>query len=207
MSSGEPIDSDLTTKARIRNAALELFAAEGVSAVSMRAVAARAGVAVGLVQHHFKTKDGLRSAVEQYIVDRHAAAIASVPGDGAPAEVAAARDGAVRRMLDEHPALIGYMRRALLDPSGDGRLLERLTDLSRNQVIELRTAGAASTSRPVADQVVGLMVRQLGHLFLQPMIDAMWAQLDTEKTCKPQLIVRASANVGAPEGLRTAEPS
>lgn len=34
MSSGEPIDSDLTTKARIRNAALELFAAEGVSAVS-----------------------------------------------------------------------------------------------------------------------------------------------------------------------------
>ncbi|QUD82956.1 TetR/AcrR family transcriptional regulator [Gordonia polyisoprenivorans] len=194
MSSVEPIDSDLTTKARIRNAALELFAAEGVSAVSMRAVAARAGVAVGLVQHHFKTKEGLRSAVEQYIVDRHATALASVPADGTTAEVAAARDRAVRRMLDEHPALIDYMRRALLDPGDDSQLLERLTELSRSQVVDLRTSGAASTSRSVADQVVGLMVRQLGNLFLQPMIDAMWAQLDGVDSRKPHLIVRTSAD-------------
>lgn len=62
-------DEDLTAKARIRNAALDLYAERGEDRVSMRAVAAAAGVAVGLVQHHFKTKDGLRVAVEQLVVD------------------------------------------------------------------------------------------------------------------------------------------
>ena len=60
-------DEDLTAKARIRNAALDLYAERGEDRVSMRAVAAAAGVAVGLVQHHFKTKDGLRVAVEQLV--------------------------------------------------------------------------------------------------------------------------------------------
>jgi len=195
MSSGEPIESDLTTKARIRNAALELFAAEGVSAVSMRSVATRAGVAVGLVQHHFKTKDGLRSAVEQHIVDRHAAAIASVPGTGAPAQVAADRDAAVQRMFDDHPALVDYLRRALLDPGDDNHLLERLTELARQQVVDLRSVGTASTNRPIPDQVVRLMVRQLGNLFLQPMIDTMWAQLEGADADKPLLIVRTAATL------------
>ncbi|MBB6551616.1 TetR family transcriptional regulator [Nonomuraea rubra] len=36
-------DADLTARARIRNAALELFGAEGVGRVSLRAVATRAG--------------------------------------------------------------------------------------------------------------------------------------------------------------------
>lgn len=57
---GEPFvtGGDLTARARIRNAALDLYAASGEDKVSMRAVAAEAGVAVGLVQHHFKTKEG-----------------------------------------------------------------------------------------------------------------------------------------------------
>ncbi len=76
-------DEDLTAKARIRNAALDLYAERGEDRVSMRAVAAAAGVAVGLVQHHFKTKDGLRVAVEQLVVDYYALAIASVPDEGA----------------------------------------------------------------------------------------------------------------------------
>ena len=39
-------DEDLTAKARIRNAALDLYAERGEDRVSMRAVAAAAGVAV-----------------------------------------------------------------------------------------------------------------------------------------------------------------
>jgi len=44
--------SDLNAAARIRNAALEGFAANGVAATSIRDVAAAAGVSPGLVQHH-----------------------------------------------------------------------------------------------------------------------------------------------------------
>ena len=162
-----------------------------------------AGVAVGLVQHHFKTKDGLRSAVEQYIVDRHAAAIDSIRGDGNPEQVATGRNNAVRQMYDEHPALVDYMRRALLDPGDDNHLLERLSELAREQVVQMRASGSASTNRTIPDQVVRMMVRQLGHLFLQPMIDAMWAQLDTAEMRKPQLVVHAYADDRESRALST----
>ena len=171
-------DEDLTAKARIRNAALDLYAERGEDRVSMRAVAAAAGVAVGLVQHHFKTKDGLRVAVEQLVVDYYALAIASVPDEGAPAQVAAARDEAVRHMLATHPTVVNYIRRAVLDPQGKSELLERLTDLSRREISKLRYSGKTSTRRSESSQVIGLMVRQLGQLLMQPMIDDMWDYLD-----------------------------
>lgn len=56
-------------KARIRNAALVLYAQDGEDGTSMRAVAGTAEVTVGLVVHHFRTKDGLRGAVDQHVVD------------------------------------------------------------------------------------------------------------------------------------------
>ena len=60
--------ADLNTYARIRNAALEGFAANGVASTSIRDVAAAAGVSPGLVQHHFGTKAGLRDAVNDFVV-------------------------------------------------------------------------------------------------------------------------------------------
>lgn len=61
-------DADLTARARIRNAALELFGLEGVARVSLRAVAERAGVSQSLVLHHFGSKEGLRQACDDYVV-------------------------------------------------------------------------------------------------------------------------------------------
>ncbi|MBP1054301.1 TetR family transcriptional regulator [Rhodococcus qingshengii] len=198
--------NDLTAKAKIRNAALDLYAERGEDRVSMRAVAAAANVTVGLVQHHFKTKDGLRNAVEQLIVDYHAQALADTPRDGMPAEVAAARDQAVRTMLEDHPPVVNYLRRALLDlAAGEGKLLARLTELSRNEVAKLRMAGIASTSKSEAEQVIGLMIRQLGHLFLQPMVDAMWNQLsgpDMAEASKPSLKVETETRRTESDELR-----
>ena len=54
---------DLTARARIRNEAFSLYAIQGEERVSMRAVAAAAGVTIGLVQHHFGTKEGVYLAV------------------------------------------------------------------------------------------------------------------------------------------------
>jgi AcrR family transcriptional regulator len=62
-------DSDLTGRARIRDAALELFGAEGVNRVSVRAIAARAGVSAALVLHHFGSKEGLRKACDAYVIE------------------------------------------------------------------------------------------------------------------------------------------
>lgn len=59
-------EGDLTAKANIRNAALRLFAERGHDAVTVREIAAAAGVSPALVVHHFGTKDGLRAAVDGY---------------------------------------------------------------------------------------------------------------------------------------------
>lgn len=159
----------------------------------MRTIANAAGVTVGLVVHHFGTKDRLREVVEQHVVDMFIDAINQVPTDLPTADVAAARDASVATMLAENRAVVSYLRRALLDPTGHrGRVLEMLTSLTAEHVLALREAGVASTTPRDSNQVVGIMIRQLGQLFLQPMIDTMWNQLtgsDAEDG-KPRLVVR-----------------
>jgi len=196
-------DQDLTAKARIRNAALDLYASQGEDRTSMRAIAAAAGVTVGLLVHHYGTKDRIRDAVEDLIVDYFRQAIARAPTGGTPANIAAARDAAVAGMLAASPEVVNYMRRALLDPAGPrGHLLERLTELTSTEISQLRRTGRASVKRAESVQVIEVMIRQLGHLFLQPMLDAMWLQLagpDAPGTGKPVLEVRAQTP-GPPPG-------
>lgn len=59
---------DLTTRARIRDAAVKLFGRDGFASTSVRAVAAEAGVSAALVIHHFASKDGLRRACDEFVV-------------------------------------------------------------------------------------------------------------------------------------------
>ncbi|HEU4320689.1 MAG TPA: TetR/AcrR family transcriptional regulator [Acidimicrobiia bacterium] len=61
---------DLTTKARIRDAALSRFPRDGFAATTIRAIAHDAGVSPGLVVHHFGSKDGLRQACDRYVVGK-----------------------------------------------------------------------------------------------------------------------------------------
>lgn len=184
---------DLTAKARIRNAALDLFAEFGEERTSMRAIASTAGVTVGLLVHHFKTKDGIRRAVDQLVVDYFAQAVAHAPSDGTPREVAAARDTAVEAMLESNPAVVNYLRRTLLDPAApEGQLLERLTELTRRELLKARGVGIASAHRSESTQIIDVVVRQLGRLFLQPLIDSMWEQVarpDESDANKPSLVV------------------
>lgn len=57
---------DLTTRARIRDAALVLFGEQGFG-VGVRAIAAAANVSPGLVNHHFGSKDGLRRECDDHV--------------------------------------------------------------------------------------------------------------------------------------------
>ncbi|MGE9783439.1 TetR/AcrR family transcriptional regulator [Janibacter sp. G368] len=171
---------DLTGKARIRNAALALYAEHGEDGTSMRRTADAAGVTVGLVVHHFGTKDGLREAIEDHVVDLFVEAIGSVPDAPDSRAVARERDAAVAEMLAANPAVVGYLRRSVLGLAGQrSDLLPRLTELAAQQV--------SRESR----QAIQVMTRQLGQLLLQPMIDAMWSQLEgASEDAKPVLVVR-----------------
>ncbi|CAM5726502.1 TetR family transcriptional regulator [Mycolicibacterium aubagnense] len=59
---------DLTTVARIRDAAIEQFGEHGFSA-SVRSIAAAAGVSAALVIHHFGSKEKLREACDAYVIE------------------------------------------------------------------------------------------------------------------------------------------
>jgi len=61
---------DLTARARIREAALTLFAERGIQGTTIRDIARAAGVSGGLVRHHFGAKDDLRDACDSYALDR-----------------------------------------------------------------------------------------------------------------------------------------
>lgn len=60
--------TDLTTAARIRDAAIDTFGSRGFD-VGVRAIAEAAGVSPGLVIHHFGSKEALRKACDDYIAE------------------------------------------------------------------------------------------------------------------------------------------
>lgn len=66
--SREPDPGDLTTRARIRDAAVLRFGREGFG-TPLRAIAADAGVSAALVIHHFGTKEKLRAACDAHILE------------------------------------------------------------------------------------------------------------------------------------------
>lgn len=57
---------DLTARARIRDAAIALFAERGIGGATIRDIAQTAGVSSGLLRHHFGSKEGLRDACDDY---------------------------------------------------------------------------------------------------------------------------------------------
>lgn len=65
---GEPAFDDLTARARIRDAALRLFAERGVDGTTVRDIARAAGVSSGLIRHHFGSKEDLRAACDAYVL-------------------------------------------------------------------------------------------------------------------------------------------
>jgi len=80
--------SDLTARARIREAAIELFADRGIEGATIRDIAEKAGVSSGLLRHHFGSKEGLLVAVVRAVEARQRAFLAEL-GDGgglSPAE-------------------------------------------------------------------------------------------------------------------------
>jgi AcrR family transcriptional regulator len=65
-----PAYEDLTGRARIRDAAIRLFAERGIAATTVRDIAQQAGVSSGLLRHHFGSKEALREACDAYALER-----------------------------------------------------------------------------------------------------------------------------------------
>lgn len=63
----QPRSDDRTVRARLRDAAIELVASEGLDALTARAVADRAGASPGSVVNNFGSMAGLRAACDDHV--------------------------------------------------------------------------------------------------------------------------------------------
>jgi AcrR family transcriptional regulator len=107
--------SDLTGLARIRNAALEGFARDGVAGTSLRDVAKAAGVSPGLVQHHFATKAALVDAVGAHVVGLATEAFGDLPAARNPVDSQKRLGDRVTAFVAEQPAALLYVARAVAE--------------------------------------------------------------------------------------------
>jgi len=114
--------SDLTALARIREAALQGFATDGVAATSIRDVAKRAGVSPGLVQHYFPSKTALVQAIGEHVLALATSAFSDLPEHDSPIEAQQDLGDRVTALVTEHPTAVLYVARASAD--GDPAALQ-----------------------------------------------------------------------------------
>jgi len=131
--------TDLTATAKIRDAAIERFAADGFGKTSVRSIATTAGVSAGLVMHHFGNKEGLRRACDDHVLGT---ILRQAQDKGSPEGLRAVLQGYLadptRYAID-----IGYLSRAITEDSAAG---QRIVDAIIDETEDFLRAGAASGS-------------------------------------------------------------
>lgn len=129
-------NDDLTTAARIRDAAVRLVGQSGWERVTLRQIAAEADIPVGLVHYHFGSKDGLRTACDDWVMLRVAEEKDLVMGRGPlPDLMSYAEARPDLRPLNDYIAVC--LR------SG-GRVAQHVFDGMVDTTVEMLSAGAAA---------------------------------------------------------------
>lgn len=123
ISDGGFTPSDLNTRARIRHAALLEFSARGFAGATLKGIAARAEVSVGLVQHHFGTKQQLRQACDDTVIEvlRQQTTRGAANGD-------ITKPDFIADLYETSPPLLRYLARATIEGGpAAAELLDELT--------------------------------------------------------------------------------
>lgn len=147
---------DLTARARIRDTAIAAFARNGFDAVSLRTIAAEAGVSPALIMHHFGDKAGLREVCDEYV--------AGVFTDEKHELIDAPTADRIRAALndmDRYGPYIDYLGRMLVDgsPAAD-RLFDSILTGTRAVLDEQRAAGLLE---PMSDpEMTALLLALIG---------------------------------------------
>lgn len=120
---------------QLLDAAARLMEREGSEAVSMQALAAEAGVSVGLIYRYFGSKDDILLAVIMQVLDAFAAQVpAAIEAAGEdPVRRLAAAFSAYCRVIDEHrhAAVLTYRESKSLDAAGRARIKQLEVETSQ----------------------------------------------------------------------------
>lgn len=148
--------------ARILAAGFEVFGSSGVGGTSLKRVAERAGVSQALIVHHFDSKDGLRDACDQRVVEVIRTRKQEMVSEGPNLNPLTALTA-----MEEHRPLVRYLARRL---SEGGDRVDALVDEMLADAEEYTADGvSAGMVRPSDDprgRVVVLLLMSLGVLVL-----------------------------------------
>ena len=166
------VPDDRTARAVIRDEALRLFASRGPDGVTVRQIAAAAGVSPGLVLHHFGSKEGLRRAVDEHVLGLFDRMLEEMTGEHAADLYDPEASGSVAEAIVKHlpadSAVPAYLRRLLLADGDAGReLFRRLFRLSAATLDALAAAGMASPGPDPAVRAAFLLINDLAVLLLR----------------------------------------
>lgn len=172
------VTEDRTGRAIIRDEALRLFAERGPDAVTMRQIAAAAGVSPGLIVHHFGSKEALREVVDRHVVDIFEKVLAELrdaggaEGEGSAELYDPAATGSLAEAMLAHlpPGSLvpAYLRRLLLDGGGAAsEIFARLYEMARATLESMVDAGAAAPGADPAVRAAWLMANDLAVLLLR----------------------------------------
>lgn len=151
---------DRSTRARIRDAAIDVFAEHGWADTTARRVAAAADVSAGSVIHHFGSMDGLREACDHHV--------ARTIRDAKVASIAAGTQMDVLAVVRDAPnATIGrYLARMLTDGPAAAELVDELVaDAEDYLATGVEQGSIRPTDHPRARAAV-VLLQSLGLLVL-----------------------------------------
>jgi AcrR family transcriptional regulator len=164
---------------------MRLFAEQGGQATTIRAVAEHAGVAPGLVSHHFGSKQGLREACDGYVLDY----LRQVINEGVDQQ-GVSDPVYLGRVYQGAATVLRYVARALVEGSpAAAALFDNLVALTEEYLANHPPQTTQQTD-PKGRAAV-LVAMRLGVWILHPhLMRALGAD-----TLTPQLLARLSAAV------------
>lgn len=152
------MNSDLTGRARIRNAALRQFADNGFASTSLRSVAEAAGVSIGLVQHHFGSKARLIEACDAYAIEF----VRRETDKGISGKQLADPDF-LSEAYTTAPPIMAYLARALVDNSpGAAVMFDEMVAVAEVHLTPLDGVGDSGAPIPPRTVAAVLTAMKLG---------------------------------------------
>jgi hypothetical protein len=128
-------------------------------------------VSLGLVQHHFETKAGPISAVDDYVMSVVIAVVAQ-PVSAPPRDSIADMGSRVTTLLLEHPDVVDYFGRALIDGSPLGTTIwDTLAAFGTARWNARKENGEARADIDVTWAALNSLVLALGTLILRGHIE------------------------------------
>ena len=164
---------DRTAKAVILHEAMRLIAARGVDGVTVREVAAAASVSPALVMQHYGSKEGLRAAVDDRVLERFSEMIATVTGDGPASSILEA----AATFFPPGSPLPEYLGRMLVgsgsgsvsgsEPDAGAEMFRRLFEAAQRGLDAMVASGSAAPGQNPAARAAFLLVNDLAVIMLR----------------------------------------